>query len=596
MNAVAKMQQNNYGPGNGEFVDDHYTFLFTKDDYTSLGFLPVGYYTHVAGLEAKVSDVTIPVVCKGDGNEALDTFWRCLENVSTVALTPAQSDTVPQRYPDATFAPTHTTWATSQAAPLRRCILSNLALATQCGTASCYASGGFSADCVMKGDVIFGGQQQWLSLCDAYDPASTKPSMAVWNSVFVGCQNAPKTLDGKDCGRNWQNDGQGPVPSDTRGVMVNMKLPELVLARISKPFLQRKSEENLQLGMMVPTTPLPADASVDDEPEDFLLAYDECSLRDALAKGTRIVLSSQHAILLNQPLVISRDNVIVLGLGVPVLRINTTSATISVTGKGCVLAGLLIEPGLRNVDTLLSWSGLNGRAYDLYTRVGGALPPMTVGCKTQLAITETAGLILENAWLWRADHDTTGGNPTCDPNKVGGQSGNLSEVGLHVSPGALLYCYGLASEHNSDQNVLWEGNGAVFFYQSELDYCPSDKFNSSGFQLALKDGGFFLGRGMGTYCFFPGSIAPTIPSGFTSTSSGKVDLDALVTVWLKNEGGIEHVYNQLGCKVSESTQQVAVYLPNIPTVPCHSPPPLYAARLWRGSALGHEGLNGSAWM
>ena len=50
-----------------------------------------------------------------------------------------------------------------------------------------YASGGFLADLVVDGKVVPASQQQWLARNSAWGGWQN----AVWNMVFVGCENAP---------------------------------------------------------------------------------------------------------------------------------------------------------------------------------------------------------------------------------------------------------------------------------------------------------------------------------------------------------------------------------------------------------------------
>jgi len=47
-----------------------------------------------------------------------------------------------------------------------------------------------------------------------------------------------------------------------------------------------------------------------------------------------------------------------------------------------------------------------GLVYDLYTRVGGDNDPAVANMTTQSTVIIYSGnVIIDNAWLWRADHD-----------------------------------------------------------------------------------------------------------------------------------------------------------------------------------------------
>ena len=560
--AAEAMQAKNYGPNSrGSWTDDHYALLFFPGDHTkTFAQLRVGYYTHVAGLGSDATLVTIPAVCLGNGSNALDTFWRIAENFTFKPMDPETADPkgefhVKDGLPSA-FGGLFSTWAVSQAAPLRRCCVTKLALATLCQikdkTGACFASGGFSADNQYTDLVTYASQQQWMALCDIFDTTQqTTDSHAVWNAVFVGCSNAPSPSGKRDCGR---------TPS---GILTNVTLPTTFpIARASKPFLQVRDPKAKvrRLGVTVPTTSAPATAGA-GEPEPFVVAFDEGSLQAALSHGkTRIVVASARPILLSRALKVVAPDTLLLGVGVPTLRLSA-GASVDVLGDGCCLAGLMIEPGALGIDALLTWSGTHGRAYDLYTRVGGSLDCMSVGCNTQLRVATGASLLAENLWLWRADHDIGPSNVSCEPKLVGGTDANKCDVGLEVQPGAALYCLGLASEHNLQQNVSWKGSGEVYFYQSELVYCPPIGFNQPGF--SVETGATFKGRGMGVYSFFPvEQNAPMVTSGFTSADNA--DVDGLVTVFLDGYGGIAHVYNTTGCQVDKNHRNPAVYLVNAP--------------------------------
>ena len=302
---------------------------------------------------------------------------------------------------------------------------------------------------------------------------------------------------------------------------------------------------------------------------DFWLVNDECSLLDALSKGqpTRILISNKTTISITRKIEISDDSVVLLGLGLPVLRI-LKGGSLKVSGKNCVFAGIVLEAGdllatdiLSNkpkFSSLLTWTGINGRIYDLFTRVGGAVDSRMCSCDIHLRISGAATVIAENLWLWRADHDKGGSNLNCDPMKVGGTEANQSYYGLVVDQGASLTCIGLASEHNLIENVSWSGSGKVFFYQSELAYCPPNNFSSAGFTIEASDAGF-TGRAMGVYSYFPDSDC-AVPLGIENNRKSS-DLDGCITVFLDGKGGIKKVVNQSpeSCPVCKLGANISVW-------------------------------------
>ena len=87
-------------------------------------------------------------------------------------------------------------WAVSQAAPLRRVLVTNNLKLYEYrnGGAAGYASGGYLGNSVVHGIVASGSQQQWLTR------SSNVAGWAegVWNMVFVGVEGAPKAHCGQD--------------------------------------------------------------------------------------------------------------------------------------------------------------------------------------------------------------------------------------------------------------------------------------------------------------------------------------------------------------------------------------------------------------
>ena len=116
--AAAYASNGGHEPANhGQFSTKRFAFLFKPGTYSVD--VPVGYYTHVAGLGALPGDVTF-TSAKGVYSEeqdysvggALCTFWRMAENFKTTANFDWQVGKGMM-------------WAVSQAAPLRRIEVAN---------------------------------------------------------------------------------------------------------------------------------------------------------------------------------------------------------------------------------------------------------------------------------------------------------------------------------------------------------------------------------------------------------------------------------------------------------------------------------------
>ena len=562
--AVQEMIQSNYGANsNGQFSGTHYCFLVgpgsagSKDSiYTEV--LPVGYYTQVMGIGKTRTDVSLKTVCLGNGEAALDTFWRAAENYTWLPMTAGEQKQYGSYIYDTPFAdPPSCTWAVSQACALRGCVVAApMNYATLCPAkpqqdpAACYASGGYSADNIFQKPVLFASQQQWCSVNDVYPDGQN--NTAAWNAVFLNCKNPPSTSDG--C-----------TIRNSAGLICSMTLGDDTERR-SKPFVTL-NQDATKLEMIVPTNVLAPDATV-GAGDGFWLAWDECSLLDALAKTTdetdqtlRILVASKTFIPISTPIEIARPSVVLLGLGLPLLRI-LKGGFLHVSGDDCIMAGFIIEAGdllassdksdksdkapdaanLSPSSSLLTWSGNSGWIYDLYTRVGGAVDASKCSCDAHLLFMKGATVTAENLWLWRADHDSQD-NLQCNTTNTGGSAANRSFYGLVLQEEASLTCMGLASEHHLKDNVSWAGQGQVFFYQSELAYCPPQNFDSAGF--TVEPNGQIMGRGMGVYSYFPASdtivdYGIRIPD---HTNAG-VNLDGCVTKWLDGRGGIKQVVNQ----------------------------------------------------
>jgi len=566
--AVQQMSKSNYGTNsNGQFSDTHYCFLVGPGSSIYQKVLPIGYYTQVMGVGKNRGDVSLKTVCLGDGGEALDTFWRAAENYKWAPMTKNEQMQY-GNYPDQPFADQPScTWAVSQACALRGCIVSApMNYATFCpdtkDRAACLASGGYSADNIFQNSVLFASQQQWCSVNDVYPESQGIDvfNTAVWNAVFLNCKNLPSIPDGCTIRR-----------SDNvqfAGLICSMTLDGK--ARRSKPFVTLKDGAEL-LEMIVPADVLSPDQTVGSG-QDFWLACDERSLLDALAKPDetlRILVASETFIPISKSIEITRGSVVLLGLGLPLLRI-LKGGSLHVSGSDCIMAGFIIEAGdlLASSDTapdpkslspsscLLTWSGQHGWIYDLYTRVGGAVDASKCSCDAHLWFAPGASVTAENLWLWRADHDSQA-NTGCDPTSTGGSDANRSFYGLVLSQNASLTCMGLASEHHLKDNVSWAGEGQVFFYQSELAYCPPENFDSAGF--TVESTGKIQGRGMGVYSYFPASDT-NVTSGIRipqNADSDAVDLDGCVTIWLKGKGGIKAVVNTSppGCAVCKASNK-----------------------------------------
>ena len=107
----------------------------------------------------------------------------------------------------------------------------------------------------------------------------------------------------------------------------------------------------------------------------------------------------------------------------------------------------------------------------MFCRVGG---PGSLKVRTSVMVHVAAShVILDNVWLWRADHAELAPGEQPRPGEqyhlvVPGECS--VENGLIVD-GDDVTAYGLAVEHTDQDQVVWRGErGRTYFYQCELPY------------------------------------------------------------------------------------------------------------------------------
>ncbi len=514
------MEANQFGP-------ERYAILFKPGKYDVT--FNVGFYTHVAGLGISPNDVEINggvnVNGKWDDGLALDNFWRTLEN-----FTINPSSNIPYQTIKGV-----TRIAVSQGAPLRRLhVKGELQLFdwSQNGSVG-YSSGGLLADSLVDEKVVPGSQQQWLARNSTWAGWQN----AVWNMVFVGCENTPV--------------GTFPNPAYT---VVN----ETPVIR-EKPYLIH--DKSGKYSIFVPAlranargvtwasgTTVGRSVSLDE----FYIAHpataDAATLNAALAAGKHL-LFTPGVYKLSDTLHITRPDSIVFGLGVPSLIAITGKPVITVADvDGVTISGLIIDAG-ETKSPILFEVGPNGSnanhevnptfLYDITVRTAGP----HVGRNDVGAVINSNHVVADNLWIWRADHGA-GVGWTANPTKTG-----LVVNGSHVT------VYGLFNEHHEEYQTLWKGEGGrVYMYQSEMPYdVPNQKAWMSG-----KTPGYSSYKvadnvtsheawGVGVYCFFRDSLvkahnaieAPLLPG---------IKFHHLTTVWLNGTPGSEitHIVNELG--------------------------------------------------
>ena len=344
VNSIANQQISN------QFGTQRYALLFEPGTYGSAAdplTFQVGYYTEVAGLGGSPGDVTIngtidvynQCLPAADGSNtnciALDNFWRSMSNL-TINVT------------GQTGCETGTDfWAVSQAAPMRRVNVTggNLSLMDYCNGGPDYASGGFIADSAFSGGtVINGSQQQFMVRNSNLDGWSN----GVWNQVFSGDIGAPPTTFppvtvGGNLVGPYTTLASSPVTQEEPFLQTDASGNYSVFV----PALQHNSSGTSWQNGPAAGTSVPISRFFVATPSTPVLAIDA-----ALALGQNLLLTP-GVYDLKAPILVSRPNTIVLGLGFPTLVPQNGTAAMQVVGvPGVKLSGMIFDAGPKNSPVL----------------------------------------------------------------------------------------------------------------------------------------------------------------------------------------------------------------------------------------------------
>jgi hypothetical protein len=548
VNAIASQQVPN------QFGTQRYALLFEPGTYGSAAdplTFQVGYYTEVAGLGSAPGDVvingTIDVYnqcfpnATGGGTScyALDNFWRSLSNltINVAGQSGCQNDT--------------DFWAVSQAAPMRRVVITggNLSLMDYCSAGPQFASGGFIADSSFTGGtVINGSQQQFLVRNTDLDGWSN----GVWNQVFSGDPGAPPQSFSATSGLSG-----GTQPYTTLGSSpVTQEEPFLTVDAAGRysvfvPSLRHDSTGPSWAGGTTAGTSIPIGRFFVATPSTPVFAIDA-----ALAFGRDLILTP-GVYDLRAPILVTRPNTVVLGLGFPTLVPQHGTPAMLVRGApGVKLSGMIFDAGPENSRVLLQLGGPSARhsgsgddpslVQDVFFRIGGA----TAGSATDSLVVDSSHVILDNIWAWRADHGTGVG-----------WTQNTADTGLVVN-GNDVTSYGLFVEHYQKNDVIWNGQrGEDIFFQNEMPYDPPSQAAwmsgpaTDGYPAFLVSPGVtkFSGFGMASYCFFNQGVPIHSATAFLVPNTADVQLHDVLTRFLNASGGIDHVVNDTGAAVTAAS-------------------------------------------
>jgi hypothetical protein len=534
LDSIASQQVSN------QFGDQRYAVFFEPGTYGSTSdplVFQVGYYTTVAGLGLNPADVTINGAidsenqCVSGSCTALDNFWRSLSNL-TINVTGGSGC-----YANAEF------WAASQASPVRRVdVNGSTTLFDYCSSPG-YSSGGFIADSKFTGaSVINGSQQQYITRNSDIDSWTN----GVWNQVFCGDNGAPA-----------QNfDQSGGVYTTLATCPVTEEEPFLYTDsnggyNVFVPAVQTNSSGPTWTSGTEAGRSIPLSHFFVANPSTSVLAIDA-----ALALGQNLILTP-GVYNLDAPILVSRPDTVVLGLGMATLVPQDGNAAMVVApNDGVKLAGgLIFDAGPKNSPVLLS-VGTPGPANasdpdllsDVFFRIGGA--ETTPVSATVSLLDNASDSIIDDLWAWRADH----GNDV-------GWTDNQGATGVEVT-GNGVTAYGLAVEHYQKNEVIWSGQGGTdIFFQNELPYDPPSQADwmesptQDGYPsfLVTNNVKSFQGYGMGSYIVFIDTSATLYDKeAFQSPDTPGVQWHDLLVVYLGGSGGDQSIINGVGGPVTSS--------------------------------------------
>lgn len=534
VDAIANQQVSN------QFGTQRYALLFKPGTYGSttnpLNF-QVGYYTAVAGLGQSPSDVVINGSiyvrnqCFGTNNcTALLNFWRSLSNLTINVNTPNFGCY------NGEF------WAVSQAAPMRRVRIDGLTTLMDYCTGPSFASGGFIADSEFDNStVINGSQQQWLVRNSKLDGWTN----GVWNQVFSGVLGAPAQCfpAQTSCGGPYTTLTNSPVTREAPYLYMDSNGNYNAFV----PSVQSNSTGTTWASGATPGTSIPLKKFFIAKPTDSA-----ATINNALDSGMNLILSP-GVYNLNQTLVVSRPDTVVLGLGFPTLVPKNGIVSMKVASQtGMMISGIIFDAGVSNSPALLQVGSAHGGRdsvadpsviSDVFFRIGGATP----GSATNSLVINSNNVILDDIWAWRADHG----------NGVGWTS-NTANTGLIVN-GNNVTAYGLFIEHYQQYEVIWNGNsGTDIFFQNEMPYDPP---NQAAWMEAPGVDGWaafkvadsvtsFTGYGMGSYSFFNQGVDIYAANAFEVPSTlAAGSMQDLLTIFVDasvGSGGILNVIDNTG--------------------------------------------------
>jgi hypothetical protein len=222
--------------------------------------------------------------------------------------------------------------------------------------------------------------------------------------VFVGTTGGPES----HCGNL-----DGAIPS------TNIDATPIIA---EKPYLVAQGDQFMLMKPRVETNKVGVTSGFSNADEiDFSEVYvatenDSAATMNAkLEEGLHLVL--QPGIYnLDEPIVVNKPDTVVFGMGLVTLISAKGNACIEVANvDGVRISGILLQAGPENSDTLLKWGDESkyagssenpGVMQDVFARAGG--PDTSEVMTTFMVKINSGNVIVDDTWLWRADHGQGG--------------------------------------------------------------------------------------------------------------------------------------------------------------------------------------------
>jgi hypothetical protein len=499
-----------------QFDNNGYAYFFKPGQYALD--VRVGFYMHVIGLGQSPDDVVITGAVRSkaylpNGNATCN-FWRTVENLAVVPTQAIDNGT--------------DVWAVSQGTSMRRThIQGSIVLVDSQFPGQNWGSGGFIADSKIDAQINSGVQQQFLTRND--DLTSWVGSN--WNMVFVGDDQAPVAT--------WPS----PPYTVVASTPVVREKPFLFIDGSGNYFVMVPNLKSSSSGSSWASGAPPGAAVSIDR---FYVAQPGAdtaeTMNAALSQGKHLLLTPGDY-RLDGPIQVTLPNTIVLGIGLPVLTPTGGNSLLTIADvDGVSVAGLLIEAGPMTTPTLLEAGPMGSTAdhaknptvlFDVNCRIGGNI----VGTASSCFTINSNDVIIENSWLWRADHGAGAAWNT-----------NRSNSGIIVN-GDNVTAYGLFVEHHEQFQTLWNGNnGSVYFYQSEMPYDPPSQSQwmegpgVNGYPSYKVADGVVThhGTGIGIYSFFQSDVHAD--NAIETPSNTGIVMTHMMT-YGSGTGGIDNIIN-----------------------------------------------------